>query len=63
MATSGNDALGGLQHKQRLINILHKQIEQKQVDLDERKNEIIKINESLEALNQNFSNVKIGAFI
>ena len=57
LASSGNDALGGLQHKQRLINILNKQIEQKQADLNEKKTEIQKINQNLEALNQDFSNV------
>jgi hypothetical protein len=51
--------LGGLQHKQRLINILNKQIEQKRLDFDQKKKEIQKINENLEALNQDYSNVYI----
>lgn len=58
LAASGADSLGGLQHKQRIINILSKQIEQKQSDLDEKKIEINKLNETVESAKQNYTNVK-----
>lgn len=57
LAASGNETLGGLQQKQRIINILNKQIEQKQTDLNDKRAEINKMNESLEVLNKNFAEV------
>lgn len=57
LAASGNESLGGLQQKQRIINILNKQIEQKQTDLNDKQAEINKMNESLKVLNKNFAEV------
>lgn len=57
LATSGDVSLGGLQHKQRLINVLNKQIEQKNEALNEKQSEIDRLKESMEVLNENLNKV------
>jgi flagellar biosynthesis chaperone FliJ len=57
LATSGDFSLGGLQHKQRLINVLNKQIEQKNEALNEKQTEIDKLKENMESINQNLNKV------
>jgi molecular chaperone DnaK (HSP70) len=57
LATSGDLSFGGLQHKQRLINVLTKQIEQKNQSLQEKQAEIDKLKENMEALNKNLNKV------
>jgi flagellar biosynthesis chaperone FliJ len=46
LAASGDVSIGGLQQKQRFINILNKQIEQKQSSLNEKQGEIDKMNQA-----------------
>jgi flagellar biosynthesis chaperone FliJ len=57
LATSGDVSLGGLQHKQRFINVLNKQIEQKNEALNEKQSEIDRLKESMEVLNENLNKV------
>ena len=62
MAASGDVSIGGLQQKQRFINILNKQIEQKQSSLNEKQSEIDKINQTIEGINEKFNKVKLKMF-
>ena len=57
LATSGDLSLGGMQHKQRHINVLNKQIEQKKSDLSERQKEIDHLKENMESINENMNKV------
>lgn len=59
LAASGDVSIGGLQQKQRFINILNKQIEQKQSSLNEKQSEIDKINQTIEGINERFNKVKL----
>lgn len=63
MAASGDVSIGGLQQKQRFINILNKQIEQKQSSLNEKQAEIDKINQTVEEINERLNKVKLLPFL
>lgn len=52
LAASGDISAGGFQHKQRLINILNKQIEQKEASLNEKQNELNELKETFQYLKQ-----------
>ena len=58
LAASGDVSIGGLQQKQRFINILNKQIEQKQSSLNEKQGEIDKMNQAIEGINDKLNNVR-----
>ncbi len=57
LAASGEGVGGGFQHKQRLINFLMKQIEQKEVSIGEKNAEIEKFKSCAEQAKQKFKNV------
>ncbi len=59
LAASGDVSIGGLQQKQRFINILNKQIEQKQSSLNEKQGEIDKMNQAIEGINNKLDKVKL----
>jgi len=59
LAASGDVSIGGLQQKQRFINILNKQIEQKQSSLNEKQGEIDKMNQAIEGINDKLDKVKL----
>lgn len=61
LLASGADttSLGGFQHKQRLANILSKQIEQKEAEISERSLEIDELKKNVSGLEENFSEVNI----
>ena len=44
LASSGEGVSGGFQHKQRLLNFLNKQIEQKENSINEKKAEVLELN-------------------
>ena len=50
LAASGDVSVGGMQQKQRFINILNKQIEQKQANLKESQSEMDKIKQIIERI-------------
>ncbi|RMZ98891.1 coiled-coil domain-containing 93 [Brachionus plicatilis] len=52
LAASGDSPAGGLQHKQRLINILRRQAEQKERQIDEQKSELDTLFQDLENKNK-----------
>lgn len=52
-----DESAGGLHHKQRLLNILKKQIDHKQVLLDEKQAEINKIEGGLKSKNHHLDEV------
>ena len=57
LAASGDSSVGGFQHKQRLINVLSKQIEQKQSLSNEKQVDIDKLKEKLKGLTDEFDKV------
>ena len=59
LAASGDVSVGGLQQKQRFINILNKQIEQNHANIKEQQEEVDKINKNIDDINQKFKKVKI----
>jgi hypothetical protein len=61
LLASGADttSLGGFQHKQRLANILSKQIEQKETEISERTLEIDELKKNVSSLEETFSEVNI----
>lgn len=50
---------GGMQHKQRYINILNNQIEQKRKEIEEKKNQKEKIKETAQGINSKYEKVSI----
>jgi hypothetical protein len=60
MASGEGGVGGGVQHKQRLINFLIKQIEQKEVSIRDKKSEIELVETDYEKSKQKLSSVIIG---
>jgi len=54
---NANDSFGGLHHKQRIFNIIRKQIEQKEKELDKRNQDIEDLNEKVQFQFQTFEKV------
>jgi hypothetical protein len=63
LATSGDASLGGMQHKQRVINVLNKQIEQKKEALNEKQSEIDNMKKNLETESKNMEEVYNAIFL
>lgn len=57
LVSSGDINSGGLQHKQRLMNILRKQVEQKESQINEQKLELDSLNLELENKNKELEQV------
>ena len=58
LAASGDLSVGGLQQKQRFINILSKQIEQKNTNISEKNDELDKIKQNADKTKERLNKVK-----
>ena len=58
MANEG-EGLGGMQQKQRYINILSKQIQQRNQDIGEKQGQLEKLKETAQELNDKLNSVRI----
>ena len=58
MANDG-EGLGGMQQKQRYINILNKQIQQRNQDIGEKQDQLEKLKETAQELNDKLNNVRL----
>jgi hypothetical protein len=53
------EGLGGLHHKQRVVKMLKKQIEQKQIIVDEKQAEIIELKKKEKNMQQKLAEVRV----
>lgn len=63
LVASGDMSVGGYQHKQRLVNILNKQIEQKENSLNEKQTELEQLKQQAETYSEKLKNVIFSQFL